>query len=93
MQHNQDTNSFVQYKAKNGEIFEFNISSTIVDVFGFAPGLRVITPKGQATVIGEHDGFLWFHINGDPGASYWDNCKTYEDLLQLGVSEVRSRKL
>jgi len=88
MQHNQDTNNFVQYKAKNGEIYHFNISSTIVEVFGFAPGLRVITPKGQATVIGEHDGFLWFHIDGDPGASYWDNCKTYEDLLQLGVSIV-----
>lgn len=39
-----------------------------------------------STVIGAHDGALWFHIDGDRGASYWDHCRTYEDLLQLGVS-------
>jgi hypothetical protein len=32
-------------------------------------------------VIGVCQGFLWFHVDGDRGASYWDNCKTYEDLL------------
>lgn len=34
------------------------------------------------------DNYLWFHIDGDRGASFWDNCKTYEDLLQLGVTYV-----
>ncbi len=39
-------------------------------------------------VIGVYDNFMWFHVDGDRGASYWDNCKSYEDLLQLGFCLV-----
>jgi hypothetical protein len=36
-------------------------------------------------VIGVRDTFIWFHIEGDRGASYWDNGKSYEDLLKIGI--------
>lgn len=39
--------------------------------YGFAPGDRVSTPKGEAWVIGERDDQLYFHIDGDRGASSW----------------------
>ena len=36
---------------------------------------------------------MWFHIDGDKGASFWDNCKSYEDLLQLGVSYITDEEV
>mmetsp|Transcript_12255 Transcript_12255/g.16948 ORF Transcript_12255/g.16948 Transcript_12255/m.16948 type:complete len:453 (+) Transcript_12255:2008-3366(+) len=78
--------SVLQYHAKNGEIFNFDISQATCAKHGFFTGHRVTTPKGPATVIGVHKDHLWFHIDGDKGASYWEGTKTYEDLLKLGVS-------
>jgi len=31
---------------------------------------------------------LWFHIDGDRGASFWDNGTSYEELLGLGISYI-----
>jgi len=74
-------NSIVQYMAKSGDVFDFDTSQAACEKWGFFAGSRVMTPRGTATVIGVCQGFLWFHVDGDRGASYWDNCKTYEDLL------------
>jgi len=56
-------------------MLEFDVGRRVNEQFGFYPGSRVTTPKGSGTVIGLNQGFLWFHIDGDRGASYWDNCK------------------
>ncbi|KAF2074305.1 hypothetical protein CYY_004399 [Polysphondylium violaceum] len=69
------------YKAYNGSTLEFDIAGDTCQKFGFFHGCRVQTPKGLASVIGVRDGNLWFHVDGDPGASYWDNGKDYEDLV------------
>jgi hypothetical protein len=35
-------------------------------------------------VIGVRDGFAWFRIDGDRGASYWDNIKNWQNMLDYG---------
>ncbi len=37
-------------------------------------------------MLGTQNGTIWFHIDSDPGASYWDNVKDYSDLIRIGVS-------
>lgn len=61
-------------------------------IFQLAPQSRVQTPKGCATAIGVYHENIWFHIDGDAGATYWDNIRSYSDLLAngfelLGVNE------
>eukprot|EP01132_Coremiostelium_polycephalum_P006652 gene6652-8230_t len=74
------------HPTKNGTIVEFDTSEQSCKVFGFFAGSRVTTPKGNASVIGVRSNNLWFHIDGDKGASYWDNGKDYEALVfELGV--------
>jgi len=85
--------NYISYQAKSGDIFVYDCGSTVFERYGFMSGARVHTPKGSATVIGLYDNFLWFHIDGDRGASYWDNCKSYEDLLQLGISILDTSEL
>ncbi|GAM25997.1 hypothetical protein SAMD00019534_091720 [Acytostelium subglobosum LB1] len=66
---------------KNGKSEEFDTSRQSCEKFGFFPGSRVKTPKGPATVIGVKENHLWFHLDSDKGASYWDNAKDYETLV------------
>ncbi|EFA80835.1 DUF544 family protein [Heterostelium album PN500] len=81
-----DSKNKLTYPTKNGKVLEFDISEGACSKFGFFHGSRVTTPKGSATVIGVKDDNLWFHIDRDSGASFWDNGKDYEALLyQLGV--------
>jgi hypothetical protein len=41
------------------------------------------------TVIGVgKEGCLWFHCDCDPGASFWDNGKSYQDLRLIGISPI-----
>jgi len=85
--------SYISYQAKSGDIFVFDCGASVFERYGFLSGARVHTPKGGGTVIGIYDNFLWFHIDGDRGASYWDNCRSYEDLLQLGISLLDTSEL
>ncbi len=34
-----------------------------------------MTPKGPATVIGVNSDKLWFHVDGDKGATHWSRLK------------------
>lgn len=77
-----------EYKAKNGEILEFDISRSACEKFGFYYTDRVETPLGPASVVGVRDKYLWFHVDGHPGASFWDNAKNYVELLQLGMTLI-----
>ncbi|EAL72235.1 hypothetical protein ACTFIW_009702 [Dictyostelium discoideum] len=70
-----------QYKSKDGKLIDFDVSRPSCERYGFFAGSRVMTPKGAGTVIGVYENNLWFHIEGDEGASYWDNGKDYESLV------------
>jgi hypothetical protein len=77
---------YIQYRAKSGDELSFDISQKACEHFGFYHQDRVETPKGAATVVGVREGCMWFHIDGDRGASYWDNGKSYVELLSIGIS-------
>ncbi|KAN0043037.1 hypothetical protein ACTA71_010672 [Dictyostelium dimigraforme] len=70
-----------QYKSKDGKLIDFDVSRTSCERYGFFAGSRVMTPRGAGTVIGVFENNLWFHIEGDEGASFWDNGKDYESLV------------
>eukprot|EP01112_Ceratiomyxa_fruticulosa_P010011 TRINITY_DN2627_c0_g1_i2.p1 TRINITY_DN2627_c0_g1~~TRINITY_DN2627_c0_g1_i2.p1 ORF type:complete len:215 (-),score=30.08 TRINITY_DN2627_c0_g1_i2:190-834(-) len=80
--------SVIAYQTKDGNWEQFLIDQESCQPFGFFSGERVRTPKGNATVIGVVRDFLWVHIDGENGASYWDNCKSYEDLLAIGFELI-----
>lgn len=82
----------IEHRAKNGDILEFDISRTACEVFGFYYSDRVDTPLGNASVVGVRDKCLWFLVDNDSGASFWDNGKTYVDLLSLGISLLPTDK-
>lgn len=77
------------YLADNGETYQFNTSLTSCESFGFFSGDRVKTPRGQATVIGVNAGRLWFHVDGDKGATYWGMNKK-SDFERLGFFLMKS---
>ncbi|EGC31787.1 hypothetical protein DICPUDRAFT_82343 [Dictyostelium purpureum] len=78
-----------QYKTKDGTLIDFDVSRQSCEKYGFFAGSRVMTPKGVGTVIGVYQNNLWFHIEGDEGASFWDNGKDYESLvLKLNVQLI-----
>lgn len=83
-----DPNDLLQYRIKNGEWRKFDASKEACAPFGFFSSQRVVTPKGEATVIGAAYGYLWFHVDGDAGAIYFDGCHTYEELIQEGIFSV-----
>jgi hypothetical protein len=82
---------FFEHRAKNGQVMEFDISRSACEKFGFYYSDRVETPLGNASVVGVNNGCLWFLIDGDPGASFWDNGKCYEDLLKLGINLISDK--
>lgn len=81
--------SSIQYKTKTGSMKTMDVSQAAVDHWGVIPFQSVVTPKGEATVIGVADGHLWFHCKCDSGASYWNSYKTKEDLKQNEVLPQR----
>lgn len=32
---------------------------------------------------------LWFHLDCDSGASYWDSCRCKQDLIDMGFKKVK----
>jgi len=88
----EDEPILYEYRAKNGEVLEFDISRSACEKFGFYYTDRVDTPLGAASVVGVRDKCLWFHVDGDAGASFWDNGKNYVELLSLGISLMPQEK-
>lgn len=67
------------YFTRDGNLLSFNISRKELDEFGyFSSEDRIETPRGIATVIGIYGGELWFHIDGDRGASFWKGYRKVE---------------
>ncbi len=93
-----------EYKTFCGKILIFDISDGACLKFGFKADTKIHTPVGRATVIGVHVGStncdcsictnsrfvkqLWFHVDDDPGASYWSNCECPEDFEAAGFREL-----
>ncbi|KYQ92611.1 DUF544 family protein [Tieghemostelium lacteum] len=78
-----------QYRSRHGETHEFDTTEDACAKYGFFAGSRVKTPKGPAVVIGVSEGNLWFHVDGDQGASFWDNGKDYDALVfELGMELI-----
>jgi MoxR-like ATPase len=79
-----------QYIERGGEdVGTFVISREACEPFGFYPGERVITSESGrlATVIGVKDDNLWFHRDGDDGASFWSGNKK-EDFESRGFCVI-----
>lgn len=83
-----DPNDLLHYQLKNGEFRNFDASKEACAPYGFFSSQRVVTPKGDATVVGVAHDYLWFHVDGDAGAIYFEDCRTYEDLIQEGIFSV-----
>jgi hypothetical protein len=91
--------NMIRYMGKSGSKITFNISEEAAHIHGFSCGTRVSTPRGPATgifktfehllnsflVIGVQRRYLWFHVDGDSGASFWDNCECKEDYESVGI--------
>ncbi|KAH3760314.1 DUF544 family protein [Pelomyxa schiedti] len=74
------------FKVIGGNTENFDPSEAACLPFGFFHGYRVSTPRGNATVIGVKEGKLWFHVDGEQGATALDG--DYEALLGLGVTQI-----
>eukprot|EP01028_Stygiella_incarcerata_P002148 TRINITY_DN1403_c0_g1_i3.p1 TRINITY_DN1403_c0_g1~~TRINITY_DN1403_c0_g1_i3.p1 ORF type:complete len:1207 (+),score=283.05 TRINITY_DN1403_c0_g1_i3:574-4194(+) len=59
------------YMTRQGNFEEFDVSDSALSAHGLQCGLIVQTRKGPAVVIGVHNENVWFHIDGDTGASFW----------------------
>lgn len=53
------------------------------------PSQRVLTPKGEATIVGDGT-YLWFHLDGKDSATFWDTIIDQNDLLGSGFKILES---
>lgn len=81
-------NSLPKYKARGGELLTFDTSKCACFPFGFLHNDRVHTTKGDATVVGVRNGTLWFHVDGEKGASYWKSCLCAQDFESMGFKKL-----
>lgn len=79
----------IEFEGKGG-LRSIDICRNATEPFGFLYQDRVQTPLGEASVVGVHDNKLWFHVDGDHGASFWSNCVTAEDFARRGFVKVES---
>lgn len=57
-----------RYPTRSGFELSFDISPPTLGTWDVRCGDRVRTSRGDATVVGEADGLLWVHVDGDAGA-------------------------
>jgi len=81
----------IAYPVRSGTITLFEVSPKACEPFGFYCGERVQVRGGKvAWVIGVRENNLFFHIDGDKGASYYCN-HTYEHFLKDGFKLMSPR--
>lgn len=84
----------LEYLTRSHKVLRFDKSYGACSPFGFFNGQRVQTPKGPATVVGVHttpagEKQMWFHVDGQDGASFWDNGTDYDSLVKdVGVTAL-----
>lgn len=91
----------IRYKTRSGCTVNLRIDNEeCFDTYGFKIGDRVSTPLGNATVVGygvssRHlftaDNDLWFHVDGDSGATYWVGFKKW-DFQKRNFTLIDSKK-
>jgi len=79
----------IYFRARNGDILEFNVSRKVCEPFGSLYLDRVVVSDHNATVIGERKGELWFHLDGDSGASFWKTLN-YTRISPLPNKDMQS---
>lgn len=67
---------YVWYPTQKGKYIRITSTKDACGTYGYEPGQRVRTPAGDATVIGECNKKLWFHIDGRKGVAYWPYSKS-----------------
>lgn len=80
-----------RYKTADGLMHDFDTARELCEPFGFYAGDRVITNRGSATVIGVRSENIWFHVDGDKGATYWGMHKK-SDFERLGFLLIKSAR-
>lgn len=78
------------YKRRDSTMTEFDISSKMLEPFGFLAGDRVEGPNGKANVVGVYDGHIWFHTEGVKGAGFSD-CKNKKECEEKGFKLINTR--
>eukprot|EP00759_Apiculatamorpha_spiralis_P039401 PhF_6_TR38175/c0_g1_i2/m.57068 len=91
--------SMIRYTTNQGYLEDFNITPEACHPFGFYHGERVQCTIGvcagiSSTVIGVARGHLWFHEDGDSGASYLYGLKSKEAIVtKVGWRVVGATKV
>lgn len=88
---NSESPQLMRYLTRSGQGFLFDISKKACAPFGFHFGDRVETAKKKkmAWVVGvcTHSNDLWFHIDGEMGASRWEGFQK-RDFERTGFKLV-----
>jgi hypothetical protein len=81
----------IQYAVRSGTTTSFEVSAKACEPFGFYFGERVQVRGGKlAWVVGVRDNNIFFHVDGDKGASYYCN-HTKQNFLNDGFKLVSPR--
>jgi len=81
----------IQYPVRSGAVISFDASPKACEIFGFFSGERVQVRGGRTGwVIGVRDNNLFFHIDGDKGASYYNNYSK-QNFMNEGFKLVSPR--
>jgi hypothetical protein len=71
----------IEYRTESDEMFTFDIRRETCSKYGFLHGDEIIFTKinkyngKKAKVIGVNDSYLWIHMEGDKGCSYFEGKK------------------
>ncbi len=82
------------YEEAGEQIIQLSTEPSDLTLSGLQFMEHVSTPCGLATVCGVDDeGDIWYLIDGDPGVSYWEGCKSAEDVKKQGITPCQPDKV
>ncbi|WP_133129168.1 hypothetical protein [Legionella steigerwaltii] len=80
--------SEIKLRTKSGRVFSFYISAEATKQLGIHFLDRIMTPRGElATVIGVHNGQIWYWVDEDSGVTHWDDIHTNLLNPEIGFSK------
>jgi len=90
----------ITYRLRSGELQTFDVSKEACEPFGFYFGERAKVRAGKtAWVLGvrqnDHTANLYFHIDGDKGASYFRDSRKQslkENTFSFCLLDLKKRK-
>jgi len=75
------------YTSRTGVDLDLLCSKDDLNPFGVVFLERYMTPNGMGTVLGCFNTYLWFQLDKEEGASYWDNIKDHKCMVELGFTK------